>query len=123
MSEPRTRTAIEVADHASQLVDELQIAQGQGNIRPVSDPDPSGAHPSLPGFRTGFGHGSAALRAHGERVDWRTFESVCDHVRFLEQTVERLAAQLEDLAAYVHLSVDDGEESEVVIDLDLGDED
>lgn len=100
MSEPRTRSAAEVADHASAVQEEVAIAQGHGYIRPTDNPDPTGIHPSLPGFRR-LSHGSANLRAHGETVRWDTFESACDHIRFLEHAVERLASQVEDLAAVV----------------------
>lgn len=97
MDEPRNFD--DLGQHARAVQEQAAIAQGGGYIvgvgYPIVDQFP---RPVLPGFRPHLSHGSQNLRARGEHVRWETFNAVCDHVRFLEHTVERLAAQLAEMA-------------------------
>lgn len=81
----------EIGEHARIVQAELATAQGRGFITSVEEPDPSGIHPSLPGFRS-LSPGAATL----DSVE--PVRSTANHIRFLEHAVERLAAQVAEMA-------------------------
>jgi hypothetical protein len=94
------RTFRELADHARIVQEEVAIAEGFGYIAAPnysSAEHPATDHPSLPGFK-GLGVGSANMAALGESYSWQSFNNACNHIRFLEHVVERLACQVAEMA-------------------------
>lgn len=94
------RSFADISDHAQALVAELQVAQGTGYIRGPAPEHDNPGHPKLPTFpNRGTSHGSGNLASHvTEGHNHTVVQVLCHHVRFLEFEVERLAAQVSEMA-------------------------
>lgn len=98
MTDEEPRTFADLAAHADAIREETRIARGAGYI--VGPRSTADDRPKLPGFRDdGMGVGSAGLVSSARREPQVHFlPQRDDHIRFLEHVVERLAAQLSEMA-------------------------
>lgn len=103
MTEPRSFPDLD--DHARLLMEELQVAQGSGYIQGPQPARPNEGYPKLPCFpNEGLASGSRNL-AHQVREGTNddVVRNLCHHIRFLEFELERLAAQVSDMAERLSL--------------------
>lgn len=99
VGEEDPRPPATIAEHARIVQEELQVAQSRAYIGGPNYVHDDGTHPKLPGFRNDLlGQGSAALQVFRENPRGDEVRNIIDHVRFLEHVVERLAAQVAELA-------------------------